>query len=207
MTSQAARDGVDDRALVDRARQGDGEAFRLLVERYQRRVYGVAYGMVFNSDDALDITQEAFVRVHRYLGSFHGSSAFYTWLYRIVVNLCVDHLRRRAHDAVIDYDDGLLHDVDATGARPSSIPDPHRAATEKELGEQLQRALMTLSPIHRAVLNLREIEGLSYEEMAKVMGCSVGTIMSRLFHARRRMQKALQPYLTDGEAKRAGGRA
>jgi RNA polymerase sigma-70 factor (ECF subfamily) len=207
MTSQAARDAGDDQALVERARQGDREAFRLLVERYQKRVFGIAYGMVFNADDALDISQEAFIRVHRYLGGFQGTSSFFTWLYRIVVNLCVDHLRHRAHDAGVDYDDTLLHEADGTGAQPAPLPDPQRAAVDHELGEQLERAMRQLSPIHRAVLNLREVEGLSYQEMAKVMGCSVGTIMSRLFHARRRMQMALQPYLKNADLKRAGGAA
>ncbi|HEY3357677.1 MAG TPA: sigma-70 family RNA polymerase sigma factor [Polyangia bacterium] len=206
MTSHAARDAVDDRALIEPARQGDKEAFRLLVERYQKRVYGIAYGMVFNADDALDISQEAFIRVHRYLGSFQGTSSFYTWLYRIVVNLCVDHLRHRAHDAGVDYDDTLLHEADGTGAQPAPLRDPQRAAVDRELGEQLERAMQTLSPIHRAVLNLREVDGLSYQEMAKVMGCSVGTIMSRLFHARHRMQKALQPYLREAEPERAAVR-
>jgi RNA polymerase sigma-70 factor, ECF subfamily len=205
MTGLAVQDAVDDRTLVDRARQGDRESFRQLVERYQKRVYGIAYGMVFNAEDALDISQESFIRVHRYLGSFQGTSSFYTWLYRIVVNLCVDHLRHKSHDATVDYDDTLLHEAGGTGAQPAPLPDPQHAAVDKELGEQLERAMRQLSPIHRAVLNLREVEGLSYQEMAKVMGCSVGTIMSRLFHARRRMQKALLPYLRDQDLKRPGG--
>jgi RNA polymerase sigma-70 factor (ECF subfamily) len=197
MSAQTVRDVLDDEMLIDRARQGDGTAFRMLVERYQKRVYGIAYGMVFNVEDALDISQEAFIRVHRYLAHFQGTSSFYTWLYRIVVNLCVDHLRHRGHNAAVAYNDSLVHETEGTGAQPSFTPDPHRALRDRELGERLQQALMQLSPIHRAVLNLREIEGLSYQEMARVMGCSVGTIMSRLFHARRKMQSALQPYLAD----------
>jgi len=145
--------------------------------------------------------------VHRYLGSFHGSSAFYTWLYRIVVNLCVDHLRHRAHDAVNRLTTTACCTMSTRPAYAVEHSRPAASGDREELGEQLQKAMLTLSPIHRAVLNLRETEGLSYEQMAKVMGCSVGTIMSRLFHARRKMQKALQAYLTDGEAKQAGGRA
>jgi RNA polymerase sigma-70 factor (ECF subfamily) len=185
---------VQDRDLVERARRGERDAFQMLVERYQKRVYGIAFGMVSNADDALDISQEAFIRVHRYLDSFQGSSSFYTWLYRIVVNLCVDHLRRRAHNATVDYDDKLQH-PDTSGLAPSAIGDPGRRLADRELGEQLERAFQQLSPVHRAVLQLREVEGLSYQEMAKVMGCSVGTIMSRLFHARKRMQKMLGEYL------------
>jgi RNA polymerase sigma-70 factor (ECF subfamily) len=193
---------VQDRDLVDRASRGDRGAFQMLVERYQKRVYGIAYGMVYNADDALDISQEAFIRVHRYLDSFQGSSSFYTWLYRIVVNLCVDHLRRKSHEAAVDYDDTLQH-TDTSELQPSAIGDPVRSLGDRELGAQLERALQQLSPIHRAVLQLREVEGLSYQEMAKVMGCSVGTIMSRLFHARKRMQKMLAGYLDDAPPREA----
>ncbi len=170
----------------------------MLVERYQRRVYGIAYGMVSNPDDALDVSQEAFVRVFRYLGSFQGSSSFYTWLYRIVVNLCVDHLRHRSNETAVDYDDSLEHPADAA-PQPSLRSDPHRALGDKELGERIQEAMARLSPIHRAVLTLREIEGMSYQDMAKVMGCSLGTIMSRLFLARRRMQTILADYRQKAE--------
>jgi RNA polymerase sigma-70 factor, ECF subfamily len=193
---------AQDRDLVERACRGDRVAFQMLVEKYQRRVYGIAHGMVFNADDALDISQEAFVRVHRYLGSFHGSSSFYTWLYRIVVNLCVDHLRRKSHESSVDYDDTLQH-TDTSALQPSAIGDPFRALGDRELGARLGRALAQLSPVHRAVLQLREVEGLSYQEMAKVIGCSVGTIMSRLFHARKRMQKMLGEYLEGTTPKKA----
>jgi RNA polymerase sigma-70 factor (ECF subfamily) len=193
---------AQDRELVDRAGRGDRGAFQMLVEKYQKRVYGIAYGMVYNADDALDISQEAFIRVHRYLDSFQGSSSFYTWLYRIVVNLCVDHLRRKSHEAAVDYDDTLQH-TDTSELQPSAIGDPIRSLGDRELGAQLARALQQLSPVHRAVLQLREVEGLSYQEMAKVMGCSVGTIMSRLFHARKRMQKMLAGYLEDTTPKEA----
>jgi RNA polymerase sigma-70 factor, ECF subfamily len=193
MADSDTRKAVDDRELVERARQGDRGAFQMLVERYQKRVYGIAYGMVYNPDDALDITQEAFIRVHRYLGSFQGSSSFYTWLYRIVVNLCVDHLRHRTHEAAVDYDDQIGHSGQAA-PQPSVGADPQRVLGDKELREQIEHAMAQLSPAHRAVLTLREIEGLSYQEMAKVMGCSIGTIMSRLFHARRRMQRMLAAY-------------
>ncbi len=187
---------AQDRDLAGRAGRGDRVAFQMLVEKYQKRVYGIAYGMVYSADDALDITQEAFIRVHRYLGSFQGSSSFYTWLYRIVVNLSVDHLRRRSHEPTVDYDDTLQH-ADTSEQQPSAIGDPARALRDRELGTELEKALAQLSPVHRAVLLLREVEGLSYQEMAKVMGCSVGTIMSRLFHARKRMQKLLGAYLED----------
>jgi RNA polymerase sigma-70 factor, ECF subfamily len=193
---------MQDRDLIARAGRGDRVAFQMLVEKYQKRVYGIAYGMVYNADDALDITQEAFIRVHRYLDSFEGSSSFYTWLYRIVVNLSVDHLRRRSHEPTVDYDDTLQH-ADTSDLQPSAIGDPVRALRDRELGAELEHALAELSPVHRAVLLLREVEGSSYQEMAKVMGCSVGTIMSRLFHARKRMQKLLGAYLEEQKPKEA----
>lgn len=184
---------ADDRTLVARARAGDETAFRELVQRYQRRVYGVAFGMLHNAEDAMDVTQDAFIRVHRYLERFEGSSSFFTWLYRITVNLCIDHLRKEGKAQTVDYDDSIAHqNPDAGQLRPWSLEmNPGRELDRSELRELIARALESLSPNHRAVILMREVEGLSYAEMAKVMRCSKGTIMSRLFHARRRMQAAL----------------
>src|SRR5262249_54001272 len=153
-------------------------AFRCLVERHQRRVLTVALGLVRSREDAEELCQEAFLRAHRSLPSFAGDAQFYTWLYRIVVNLCIDHLRKRRIECVpldeqIACDDQHVGDVD-----------PERRVDGRELGAELQRALDELSPAHRAVLLLREIEGLSYKEIAAAVGCSIGTVMSRLFHAR-----------------------
>lgn len=150
--------------------------------------------MLHSQDDAMDVTQEVFIRVHTYLKHFKGESSFYTWLYRIVINLCVDHLRREAKNQTLDYDDALDHAYSEQSA--DLLPagwdlHPGKVLDRKEMGEMVQSALQTLSPNHRAVLLMREVEGLSYSEMAEVMQCSKGTIMSRLFHARRRMQDAL----------------
>jgi RNA polymerase sigma-70 factor (ECF subfamily) len=186
---------LDDDALIVRCRSGEQAAFRELVERYQSRVYGIAVGMVHSPEDAMDITQEVFIRVHQHLRRFKGSSSFYTWLYRIVFNLCIDHLRREAKsNQTVDYDDALDHDFgeEASDLLPSTWDmNPAKALDRKELAEMIGSALTTLSPNHRAVLLMREVEGLSYSQMAEVMQCNKGTIMSRLFHARRRMQDAL----------------
>lgn len=188
----------EDDTLIARCREGDQGAFRELVERYQRKVYGLAHGMLHNPDDAMDITQEVFIRVHSYLKHFKGSSSFYTWLYRIAINLCIDHLRKEQKSQTVDYDDALDHDYGegAEDLLPNTWDmNPGKAMDRKELNQMIQNALKTLSPNHRAVLVMREVDGLSYSEMAEVMQCNKGTIMSRLFHARRRMQDALMAVL------------
>jgi RNA polymerase sigma-70 factor (ECF subfamily) len=191
-----------DRQLVERAQKGDGAAFRQLFDRYQRRAYAVALGVVKNKQDALDVVQEAFIKVHRHLGSFQGTSSFYTWLYRILMNLAIDHVRKHKNREV-DFDDRVgraAADVDGDGAMLPRILDgnPGRNAARKELSAKLHAALAELPEYHRAVIVLREVDGLSYEEMSKILKVPKGTIMSRLFHARRKMQAALEPYV-DGD--------
>jgi RNA polymerase sigma-70 factor (ECF subfamily) len=181
-----------DHVLVERSQKGDKNAFRLLFVRYQRRAYALAFGVVHNQQDALDVVQEAFLKAHRHLSTFQGSASFYTWLYRIVMNVAIDHVRKQSRSPTVDYDDTLAADEGEGELMPSALGrDPARELSRKELREQIGAALEKLSPNHRAVLVMREIDGLSYEEMAETMGCSKGTIMSRLFHARRYMQKFL----------------
>ena len=190
---KAARD--EDRALVARAKGGDRAAFSTLLKRYERRVFSVANSMLRNPDDAKDVCQEAFWKAHNALATFDGESAFFTWMYRITVNLSIDYLRKRRGEKV-EFDDaranGESNAADPTGISPRRLGfDPARALEDRELGKQLEAALSQLSPAHRAVLVLREVEGLAYQEMADVVGCSIGTIMSRLFHARKKMQSLL----------------
>jgi RNA polymerase sigma-70 factor (ECF subfamily) len=182
----------EERKLVDDARRGDANAFRELVKRNQRRAYAVALGMVHDPDDARDITQEAFLKVHRNLATFEGEAQFFTWLYRIVMNQCIDHLRRKRGEKV-EFDDALANqESDDSGIAPRRTGfDPAKALSDKELRERIRGALARLSAAHRAVLVMREVDGLSYQEMADQVGVSIGTIMSRLFHARKKMQKML----------------
>jgi len=187
-------DAIDDRELVARAQKGDRQAFRSLFERYSRRAYSLAFGVVRNPDDALDVVQDAFIKAHRHLDKFEGQASFYTWLYRIVMNLAIDHLRKNRRQKTVDFSDAAM-DEGGLG-EDSLIPriiggNPGRSLMDKEIRERIGVALDELSENHRAVLVMRELEGLSYEEMAQAMGCSKGTIMSRLFHARRNMQKRL----------------
>ena len=190
---------TDDSELVDRARDGDAEAFRVLFERYHRRAYSLALGVVRNPDDALDVVQDAFIKAHRHLGKFKGSSSFYTWLYRIVMNLSIDHLRKHKRNRKVDWTEGVGQDLSGVGEE-SLLPrilgqNPGKSAVRAEIRDKIAEALDTLSDNHRAVLIMREIDGLSYQEMAEAMGCSKGTIMSRLFHARKNMQKMLLEYM------------
>jgi RNA polymerase sigma-70 factor (ECF subfamily) len=188
---------VDEKDLVRQAKAGDSEAFRQLFERHNRRAYALALGVVRNPDDALDVVQEAFIKAHRYLPKFEGTSSFYTWLYRIVMNLAIDHLRKAKRAQQVDFNDAIAHmEGEGRVGEDSLLPkilgaDPGKSLVRKEMREHLSIALSSLSDNHRAVLVMRELEGLSYEEMAEAMKCSKGTIMSRLFHARKNMQEQL----------------
>ena len=193
--ASTGRDPVDDRELVESARKGDRDAFRTLFERYHRRAYALAFGVLRHQDDALDVVQDAFIKAHKYLDKFEGNSSFYTWLYRIVMNLAIDHLRKHRRAKPVELDEAHL-DESAQSGDDTLLPkflggNPGRALLDKEIRGRIDQALGELSENHRAVLVMRELEGMSYEEMAQAMNCSKGTIMSRLFHARKNMQKRL----------------
>ena len=199
-TSVASPERERDKALVRAVQQGDRAAFRELFEKYHRRAFAVAFGVVKNKQDALDIVQEAFIKVHRHIQNFQGTSSFYTWLYRIVMNLSIDHVRRAKKGRDFDYDDKVRRDhedIAGDGAILPSILDgnPRKTVLRREMAEAIRKALEELPDYHRAVIMLREVEGLSYEEMARILKVPKGTIMSRLFHARRKMQESLSEYL------------
>jgi RNA polymerase sigma-70 factor (ECF subfamily) len=184
-------------ALVSRAKAGDHEAFRTLVVRFQRKVYAVALGIVKDPDLAWDVAQEAFVRVHERLSTFEGKSAFSTWLFRVTTHLGIDAVRKERTSRKDAVEDVLEADLQGGGEGILSTTlgnDPRENALRRELAGQLQRALETLSPEHRTILVLREVEGLSYEELAERLEIPKGTVMSRLFHARKRMQAQLREY-------------
>jgi RNA polymerase sigma-70 factor (ECF subfamily) len=191
--ASTGRDPIDDAELVAAARRGDRDAFRTLFERYHRRAYALAFGVLRHQDDALDVVQDAFIKAHKYLDKFEGNSSFYTWLYRIVMNLAIDHLRKHRRVKPVELDEQHLEERAGDDALLPTIlgGNPGRALMDKEIRARIDQALGALSENHRAVLVMRELEGLSYEEMAQAMGCSKGTIMSRLFHARKNMQRQL----------------
>ena len=198
--SKTAEDSIDDKTLVARVQEGDQRAFRILFDRYNRRAYAVAFGVVKNPQDAMDVVQDGFVKVHRHIGKFHGSSSFYTWLYRIIMNLAIDHVRRRKNAKGVEYDDRVGREADEIAGDGTLLPrildaNPSKTVIRRELLSKIQEALDGLPEYHRAVIVLREVEGLSYEEMSQVLDVPKGTIMSRLFHARKKMQAALSDYM------------
>jgi RNA polymerase sigma-70 factor (ECF subfamily) len=185
----------EDRGLIEAAQRGDRAAFRRLVERHQRRAFAIALGMVRDENDARDLVQEAFLRVYRGLDRFQGGSSFFTWFYRIVTNLAIDFMRKPGRKES-EHDDARAR-LDA--ADEADFPfvsridgaEPLDAVHRQELAQRLRTALDALPPYHRGVVLMREVEGMSYEEMAEAMNVSKGTIMSRLFHARQKLQRAL----------------
>jgi RNA polymerase sigma-70 factor (ECF subfamily) len=192
---EASRSHEDD-AIVERARAGDRDAFQELFQKYHRRAFAIALGVVKRPEDALDVVQDAFIKVHKHIGAFQGTSSFYTWLYRIVMNLAIDHIRKIRK--VTEWGDDVQREDDAgDGTLVPRMPDenPSKTVVRRELSAKILAALDTLPEYHRAVIVLREVEGMSYEEMAQVLDVPKGTIMSRLFHARRKLQEQLQPYL------------
>jgi RNA polymerase sigma-70 factor, ECF subfamily len=200
-TKKEAREAeaAEDRDLVEKAKTGDRRAFGKLVEKYQRRVYSLAFGILRQREDAWDVAQEAFVKAYKKLDRFEGTAAFYTWLYRITYNLSIDTLREKARRETVDLDGSRkLEEALAESDQPAEAH-PDQMAQRKELHRVLQVAMSKLSDKHRAIIVLREVEGLSYEEMAEVLDISKGTVMSRLFHARQNLQTLLEPYVKRGE--------
>jgi RNA polymerase sigma-70 factor (ECF subfamily) len=180
--------------LIRLAQEGERGAFDVLVERYQKRVYSVAYGMVNDSEHALDVTQEAFVKAYQSISSFVGRSNFYTWLYRITFNSAIDFIRREQRDKSVSYEDGAkLDDSPVSGdALLRRLPSPDSAVRRSEIKDAVMKAVETLPEEQRAAILLREVHGLSYKEIADVLKCSKGTVMSRLHYARHKLQKLLK---------------
>jgi RNA polymerase sigma-70 factor (ECF subfamily) len=185
----------EDRALIEAAKNGDKQAFRALVERHQRRAFTVAVGLVRDENEAREIVQEAFLRVYKGLATFQHGSSFFTWLYRIVTNLSIDLMRKpgRQADELAESNEVAAEGDDGAFPFLSKLDghDPLESIHRQELAGRIGKALDALPPYHRGVILMREVEGMSYDEMADAMKVSKGTIMSRLFHARQKLQRAL----------------
>ena len=199
---------ADELSLLERARSGESEAFRTLVVRHQRKVYAVALGIVKDRDLAWDVSQEAFVRVHQNLATFKGDSSFSTWVLRITTHLAIDAVRRERSSAKDDIDDVRESDLEGGGEGILATrlgTNPHENAVRREVAGKIHEALAQLPEKHRTILVLREVEGLSYEELAERLGIHKGTVMSRLFHARKKMQGLLLEYAGLAEPGPDGG--
>lgn len=187
---------VEEQELVKRARQGDLSAYDDLVRRYQERIYATLYHMTSNHEDANDLAQEAFIKAFQALKTFKGGSSFYTWVYRIAVNKTINFLKQRKNRSQMslnDLDFNAEHDPDLVAL--VSEKTPRREAGLAELQEKLNEAMQTLSEAHRLVVTLHDVQGLSHEEIAKIMDCNIGTVRSRLFYARQQLQGQLVDYL------------
>lgn len=171
---------------IAKAQKGDPYAFEYLVETHQTKVYNLALRMVSNPDDAAELSQDAFLKAWRSIGQFHGDSSFATWMHRLTHNVCIDFLRseKRHRQAGASFSLDEEHEEGTRTLLPDTHYEPHRQLEQKELREQVTQGLQTLSPEHKEVLLLREISGLSYQEIAQAVGLPEGTVKSRIARAR-----------------------
>ena len=194
MATQPEKPEVPDVKLVRRAQRGDMVAFEELLARHRDKIFARAFSMMRNEDEATDLSQEAWVKGWQRLKQFHGDSSFVTWMTRIVINLCLDQLRKhkRQRAESIEHLDEELGGVERQ--MPTVTVNPTEGLERSELRARIDRALNLLSYEHRTVLILHEFEDLEYKEIAKRMECSIGTVMSRLFYARRKMANLMASY-------------
>jgi RNA polymerase sigma factor (sigma-70 family) len=191
-----ARKADDERALVTRAKAGDLTAYDELVRRYQERIYATVYHMTSNHEDANDLAQEAFIRAYHALKTFKGDSSFFTWVYRIAVNKTINFLKQRSKRVQMslnDLDINAEHDRDLVALISENTP--RRNLNLAELQEKLNEAMQKLSEVHRMVVTLHDVQGLSHEEIGKIMQCNTGTVRSRLFYARQQLQAHLSDFV------------
>lgn len=184
-----------DQALVERVQAGDKTAFDILVQKYQSKIIQLAYRYVHDQDEAMDIAQEAFIKAYKALGRFRGDSAFYTWIYRIAINTAKNHLvasSRRPPRADIDAVEAEQYDS-ATGLKEYATPE--RMLLKDEIKQTIAGAIENLPDDLRTAITLRELEGMSYEEIAQAMDCPIGTVRSRIFRARDAIDGKLKPLL------------
>jgi len=197
MTTEAtaAQADVMESELVRQAQNGDTAAFDELVSRFRSRVFGMIYNMVHNEQDAWDLAQDSFLKAWKSIGRFRGQSSFYTWLYRIVMNVTIDWVRKKQVKGTgAEFDDAIqLKEIDpASRTVPRAEALPHKKMERQEIRARIDAAIKQLSPEHRAVILMKEMEDMQYHEIAESLGCSIGTVMSRLFYARKRLQNILR---------------
>ncbi|MEE9160471.1 MAG: RNA polymerase sigma factor RpoE [Gammaproteobacteria bacterium] len=188
-------ESVTDKQLVERVQHGDKKAFDLLVLKYQQRIINLVSRFVYNPSDAQDIAQEAFIKAYRALPNFRGESAFYTWMYRIAVNTAKNHLAvksRRPLESAQDIDDVEQIEGNSTLRHQET---PEHLLLRDEIQETILKSIEALPEDLKAAITLREVEGLSYEDISSAMDCPIGTVRSRIFRAREAIDKELKPLL------------
>jgi RNA polymerase sigma-70 factor (ECF subfamily) len=181
---------LEETEMISRCQRGDQEALKEIFDKYHKKVYRIAYGVVRQREEALDIVQEVFVKLFRSIKNFKGKSHFYTYLYRMVMNTAIDHARKTGKQIISSLDEEGSFEPVADVEKG-----PERILLQKELEERVKLAMDKLPAEQRAALIFRDVEGLSYQEMAEAMGCSVGTVMSRLHYGRKRIQELLKDYV------------
>ena len=190
-----AQADVSELDLVRRCQAGDTEAFDELVSRYRTRVFGMIYNMVHSEQDAWDLAQDSFLKAWKSIKRFRGRSSFYTWIYRIVMNVTIDWLRKKQiKGAGTEFDDAIqLRQVDpASKTVPKTEALPYETMERDEIRVRIDKAIAQLSSEQRAVILMKEIDDMQYHEIAEALGCSIGTVMSRLFYARKKLQTLLR---------------
>ena len=190
-----AQADVSELDLVKQCQAGQTEAFDQLVTRYRTRVFAMIYNMVHNEQDAWDLAQDSFLKAWKSIKRFQGKSSFYTWIYRIVMNVTIDWLRKKQVKGTgAEFDDAIqLKEIDpASRTVPKADALPHERMEQNEIRARIDAAIAQLSPEHRAVVLMKETEDMQYHEIAETLGCSIGTVMSRLFYARKKLQILLR---------------
>jgi RNA polymerase sigma-70 factor, ECF subfamily len=181
---------LEETEMISRCQRGDQEALKEVFDKYNKKVYRIAYGVVRQREEALDIVQEVFIKLFHSIKNFKGKSHFYTYLYRMVMNTAIDHARKTGKQIISSLDqEGSFQPFD------DLEKGPERILLQKELEERVKLAMDKLPAEQRAALIFRDVEGLSYQEMAETMGCSIGTVMSRLHYGRKRIQELLKDYV------------
>ena len=176
--------------MISRCQQGDQEALKEIFDKYHKKVYRISYGVVRRREEALDIVQEVFIKLFRSIKNFKGRSHFYTYLYRMTMNTAIDHARKAGKQFFSSLDE------EGSFEPPDELEKgPERVLLQKELEERVKWAMSKLPAEQKAALIFRDVEGLSYQEMAEAMGCSIGTVMSRLHYGRKRVQELLKDYV------------
>jgi RNA polymerase sigma-70 factor (ECF subfamily) len=189
ISGRQSKKAVVSREMVDRARDGDDEAFGVIVETYRDRLFGLALGIVRNRDTAEDVVQEAFIKAYKNLKRFRGEASIYTWLYRIAVNTAHNHLRKRSRTGGVDFDD-VAPFIEARGLNPAD------SAANTELGEAIESAVSQLPPRQQEVFILHYFEQMTHREIADTLGVTEGAVKANFFHAVQKLKGALKTYVT-----------